>query len=64
MLCREDTHWKHSLKNLLENLHCWFKLTVHFIGAGEIDKRLKTEVALPDNLGSIPSIHMVGHNCL
>ena len=33
-------------------------------GAGEMAQQLKALAALLEDLGSIPSIHMVAHNCL
>jgi hypothetical protein len=36
----------------------------HKTGAGEMAQRLKALAALPEDPGSIPSTHMVAHNCL
>jgi hypothetical protein len=33
-------------------------------GAGERTQQLRAPTALPEDLGSIPSIHITAHNCL
>jgi hypothetical protein len=34
------------------------------LGTGEMAQQLRILVALPENPGSIPNIHMAAHNCL
>jgi hypothetical protein len=41
-------------------------LTIYekILGAEEMAQQLRALAALPEDLGSIPSTHMVAHNCL
>ena len=35
-----------------------------YVGAGEMAQWLRARIALPEDLGSVPSTHMVAHNGL